>query len=118
MNSLVKFWNEYDLRKPPYIHPRDVAVVRQYPKLFDTRVYDATSFINSERFGAFKDSRFHLSLLPVPYNGRLDTARIVILLLNPGFGAGDYFVYHDDEHTTRVKRLIRQNFTAIPLFIS
>lgn len=105
-NSLVRFWNKCDLRKPPFIHPADLAIVKAYPESFDTQVRNLAKFIREKRFGDFSDNRFHLSLIPSPYGGRLDTADIVILLLNPGFGISDY---HVDALSRRWKqRVIRQ----------
>ena len=51
---------------------------------------DFKGLIKSERLGP-NDSFFHFSLLPAPYVGRLETADVFILLLNPGFSPGDYF---------------------------
>jgi hypothetical protein len=106
MNSLVRFWNECDLRKPPFIHPADLSIAKAYPKLFDTQVRNLRGFIHGKRFGDFRDNRFHLSLIPSPYGGRLDTADIFILLLNPGFGISDYHV--DPVSRRWKKRVIRQ----------
>jgi hypothetical protein len=37
------------------------------------------------------DSRLHLGLIPIPYFGDLNEATAFILMLNPGFGSGDYY---------------------------
>lgn len=38
-----------------------------------------------------ESARFHLGLLPMPYLGNLRTAKVILLSLNPGIGAHDYF---------------------------
>ena len=111
MNSLVKFWSKCKQNKPPYIHPADAEVIKTKFNLFDAEVRTPRQFIKSQRFGNFKDRRFHLSLYPVPYLGRLDTAEIVLLLLNPGFGFSDYVTDQDAQHARWVKNVIRQDLT-------
>jgi hypothetical protein len=108
MNSLVRFWDKCSLTRPPYIHPDDLEIVRSRPHQFDRVVRSPKQFIESDSFGEFKDRSFHLSLLPVPFLGRLDTAKIVILLLNPGLGLSDYVTDSDKKHARWSKKVIRQ----------
>ena len=44
-------------------------------------------------FGKRNDKRLHLGLIPVPFIGDMLNASIYVLMLNPGFGSGDYFEY-------------------------
>ncbi len=84
--EIVKFWDQCLLKDPPFIHPADQPIMERYSReSVDVRKCDFDGFVKSERFGAFQDHRFHLSLVPVPYAGNLATADIFVLLLNPGF---------------------------------
>jgi hypothetical protein len=55
---------------------------------------DWNQFTRSSDFGA-SDRRLHLALLPVPFAGPLETASVVILMLNPGFNPVDYFAEYE-----------------------
>jgi len=112
MNSLVRFWDECRLSKPPYIHPADVEVLNSRPSHIEQTIRSHKQFIESDRFGRFDDRRFHLSLLPVPYLGRLATAKVVILLLNPGLGLSDYLTDEDEVHSRWSKKVIRQELAG------
>src|SRR5689334_11555911 len=88
--SLVTYWKECDLSKPPYIHPADEEKVGKEREFSDRRPLDHAKFIKSDRFGLKNDTTFHLSLLPVPYQGNLAEADIFLIFLNPGLGLNDY----------------------------
>src|SRR5262249_15624444 len=45
----------------------------------------------SEAFADPDDASLHLGLIPVPSFGPLNSARVFILMLNPGLHPGDYF---------------------------
>ena len=57
-------------------------------------------FIKSEDFGK-ASSDFHLGLIPQPYIGNLASAKVFILMLNPGFSPGDYYA---QEHSATFKQ--------------
>jgi len=91
-NELVNFWRQCSLAAPPFAHLDDLSILRQGNNRFiDTEPMNFDTFIAGPRFGNFVDHRLHLSLLPVPYSGDLSRAKIVILLLNPGFAFCDYW---------------------------
>jgi hypothetical protein len=91
-NDLINFWRRCRLAAPPFAHPDDLSILRQKgAKLIDDEPTNFDTFIAGNRFGDFDDRRLHLSLLPVPYVGDLSRAKIVILLLNPGFSYADYW---------------------------
>jgi hypothetical protein len=92
VNELVEFWRKCTLQKPPYIHPEDHEVLKsELEEYFDCSPSNFDSFIHGNRFGNFDDNHFYAQLYPAPYMGRLDTADIVILMLNPGFDYVDYY---------------------------
>src|SRR5690242_4396136 len=91
-NELINFWRQCELTSAPFAHPDDLPVLRQNGgRLIDAERVNFDAFIAGRRFGDFKDHRLHLSLLPIPYEGDLARAEIVILLLNPGFSYADYW---------------------------
>jgi hypothetical protein len=56
-------------------------------------------------------TRLHPRLIPLPYMGNLSTARVVLLLLNPGLSASDYFAeYENMEFRARKLANLRQDF--------
>ena len=44
-----------------------------------------------------RDTRLHLGLVPLPYGGDLRSAKVFVLMLNPGLGPSDYYA----EQTSR-----------------
>jgi hypothetical protein len=114
MNSLVQFWRGCDLTAGPYFHPEDLRVLKaKFPKLIDLKIRTHRDFVNDPAFGTFDDVKFHLSLLPGPYQGNLGTADIVVLMLNPGLGLADYYTDDNVEHSAQVKKLIRQDLDGM-----
>ncbi len=90
-HDLIEFWREISVTRPPFAHPRDLAVLEKYPRKIDIEPKDFDSFVASAQFGDFKDHRLHLSLVPQPYAGNLEQADIFVLLLNPGVEYTDYY---------------------------
>lgn len=116
MNKLTEFWKGCDLRKPPYIHPDDVAILeKRWDGYVDSKpCLKFSEFLKSSRFGNFADTRLHLSLIPVPYGGDLERAEIVILLLNPGFSYTDYYAETEvPEFRKQLIKNLRQDFSGM-----
>lgn len=87
MHTIIKYWREFDAHTRPYVHPSDNM-------LLDTQYYafhDYDEYCQSNAFGK-DDRRFHLNLLPSPYDGDIVHASVYILLLNPGVSHIDYYV--------------------------
>ena len=55
-------------------------------------------------------SNFHEGLLPYPYVGNLEKAKIYLLMLNPGVHLGDYRAEQRAEYKQAWERNIRQTF--------
>ena len=111
--ELVQQWRQCQFRQAPFIFSRDKILdnlrddrrVVNIHKTFD-------GFIDSPDFGT-TTKQLHLGLLPMPYNGNLSRSDIFILLLNPGFGAGDYYVeQHSPEYRAAILRNIYQENEA------
>lgn len=109
--SLIRFWNDFAPRHgSPHIHPKDAdLILKKGRSVLDLPYANFRQFVRSERFGDFKDRRFHLSLLPVPYAGDLRKADIFILLLNPGFNFVDHYAeYEASQFRARLLQNLRQ----------
>jgi hypothetical protein len=106
VNSLSDFWGAMPLDRPPYIHPQDLEALNSavMERQFDFTNYDLNSFIGGSRFGDFDDNRFHLSLLPTPYIGSIESADIVILQLNPGFQVSNLYAEHEVAGFREIKK--------------
>lgn len=50
----------------------------------------------------------HLSLLPAPYHGNIVDARVIILLMNPGFVASDYYAEENKQFRAAVMSNLSQ----------
>ena len=110
MNSLVKFWSEFNFTEPPFIHPQDNSQFGRSREFADRRMFDFDAFIDSDRFPG--NEGFHLSLLPMPYVGDLANADIFILLLNPGFNVSNYRSMEDPIYKTRAIKTLLQDFAG------
>ena len=109
--DIVKFWNRLPVGTPPFVHPEDRPILERNKRTFSDARLDFDNFVKSDRFGAFQDHRFHLSLLPVPYVGNLIKADIFILLLNPGFDFVDYFAeWRMAKFKKSLEKNLRQDF--------
>ena len=79
--NLVEAWRNCPLYDPPYILPQDA--------LDNTVTY--TSYEDCTRYiGEYTPTQFHVGLLPQPYFGNLQTAKIFVLTLNPGLSPATY----------------------------
>ena len=82
----VLAWRQFDATHSPYLLPGDEALTRS------AGTY--TSYESASQFEAartdLKDARFHLGLLPQPFQGPIEDADAYILMLNPGFDPRDY----------------------------
>jgi hypothetical protein len=91
-SDLIEFWQRCNLAGAPFAHPDDWPVLRRdQGRHIHEEPQDFAAFVSGHQFGDFKDTRLHLSLLPVPYGGDVGAAEIVVLLLNPGFTFTDYY---------------------------
>jgi len=113
--DLAEFWRHFNVHcGGPFAHPDDWPVLRRDGgRHIDEEPQDFAGFVSGLRFDDFKDTRFHLSLLPIPYGGDLRVAEIVVLLLNPGFGFTDYYAEtRVPEFCRRLERTLAQDFTG------
>jgi len=97
------FWRQFRRRKPPYVHPKDGEYLK--PEALETPAI--RSFDDYVRGSQFEPSPngFQLSLYPSPHLGDLRTAKVIVLLLNPGFNSGDFYAeLNNDDAFKRARR--------------
>jgi hypothetical protein len=92
-NNLVRFWSCYTPTAAPYFHPKDKETLFNKNGNLVTQGAHSSyeQYLKSPEFSHLDTSKFHLSLLPMPYGGNLDKADIFFLLLNPGLTHSDYY---------------------------
>lgn len=102
MNQLIDKWREVALDGN--------SLKLREDNLPESKYSTYTEFINSEDFGKASFD-FHLGLIPQPYIGDLASAKVFLLMLNPGFSPGDY--YAQEQSTTfrqaRIDNLKQKN---------
>jgi len=88
MHDFLEAWTSFDPSNGATLLDGDEKVLAKYEK--HTVRWDWSSFIQAFKFGE-PDSRLHIGLLPQPFCGAIDSAKVVILTLNPGLNPIDYF---------------------------
>lgn len=105
--DLIEFWGSFEAKSSPYYHPLDKDIIlRNYKNHFKESSQEFNEYLLSDAFGSFGDNRMELSLLPVPFAGDLNNAKIIILLLNPGLNYGDY---HSESNFPNYKKRVLKN---------
>lgn len=112
-HELVQQWRQCRFHHAPFIFGGDSVL---HDLLDDRSVIsihnDFDEFTGSSDFGT-TTNQLHLGLLPLPYVGNLSRSDIFILLLNPGFRAGDYYVeQHSAEYRAAILRSVFQENEA------
>jgi len=82
----VQAWREFVPSLPPFLPDGDDAL-RGVSFLVQPSPSDAGGADGQQ---VAEDSSFHLGLLPQPFHGRVEDARIYVLMLNPGYKPRDY----------------------------
>ncbi|MFZ5963810.1 hypothetical protein ACOXXX_12720 [Thalassococcus sp. BH17M4-6] len=105
--ELIKFWDEAPLTEYPYIHPQDKENLDGRVFLPPIKTFDEYQAALRER--RMRKPGYQVSLLPLPYVGDVVNARFVILMLNPGLSANDFYVeHHVPEFRDNLLATIRQ----------
>ncbi|MBR4321204.1 hypothetical protein [Treponema sp.] len=104
-NELVEFWNTtVDYSSAPYYSTEDSNI---------RKVCNCNAANYENLLTMNPDSKeMHLSLLPAPYCGDLENAKIYILSLNPGFAVTDYYEEEKcEKYRSEIIRNIKQEKT-------
>lgn len=90
--TLLTTWRDWRFDSPPFLLAGDETLLSGPRSSTRAVVHQSwQSFIGGGDFGVRGDTRFHLSLVPLPFVGDVEHAKIVVLLLNPGLEPDDYF---------------------------
>lgn len=86
--DIINLWKNLDYSKFPYVLEAD----KQYVNNNETSLFYNSYEEYIKNIGKAKENpnKFHLGLLPIPYLGNIRTAKVLILMANPGFGPSDY----------------------------
>lgn len=92
LHEFLTAWRETSINGPNRIMDRDAAAISSLrASLLAPEGLTWNDFIMDPRCGARGDKRLHLSLMPIPFLGNLEMAKVVVLLQNPGLSPTDYF---------------------------
>ena len=114
--DLIGFWNRYEALTKPYCHPDDWEFLQTSGRSRYTHAssWELAEYIKSPLFGRPNDTKFHLSLIPVPFLGDLNSSDILILMLNPGFDITEYGAQDKSRsYRERLRRNLRQDFSGL-----
>ncbi|MBI3790438.1 MAG: hypothetical protein HY275_06130 [Gemmatimonadetes bacterium] len=105
MHDLMQAWIDWRPSKDGLFLEADRPAVGS----IDAAMLDWTQYHRDEAFGEASDTRLHLRLTPQPFFGNPETARIVVLTLNPGLGPDDYFAEFE---YTKCRDVLRANLAG------
>lgn len=114
--NVIEEWRKFDEKKTPFIFPSDKELLNRDDFFEDIFSYEDFTLRLDEIKTA--PSKLHLNLLPIPYIGNLEKAKLFILSANPGVGATDYKIQDDDESYRKILRnnIRQENFDDYPFF--
>ncbi|WP_420378694.1 hypothetical protein [Gilvibacter sp.] len=98
--TIVDFWKNINYYEKPFIHPEDISIIKS-----QSYSYKGLHDLLNDQFWT-DEGVFHTDLFPIPYAGKLDTAKIFILLLNPGFTLSEY---NSEESSSEFRKALRDN---------
>jgi len=108
IEKLLSYWRTCPVDHPPYIPSGD----RQSLSSIGQMTYETfDSYVQSKSFGAKAETAFHYGLLPIPFVGDLLSAKVFILLLNPGLSHGDYYAEYQSNkfREAHIRNLYQDN---------
>jgi hypothetical protein len=95
IHDLLAAWRRFAASAPPFVLEADEVLVQpSVAKRWTAMHAGWREFTANPGFGA-SDRRLHLALLPMPFAGPLETASVVVLMLNPGLSPVDYFAEYE-----------------------
>lgn len=92
-HPFLKAWTRFASRKGGNILDGDEKLLEPYKgRSLIHRCASFESYIADPNFSQPENAhRLHLGLIPVPFAGNLQSAKVFILMLNPGFSELDYY---------------------------
>lgn len=103
MHALIEGWRNSRFDRPPYLFDQDKAFFNSLLSPKSQRFTSLKEYTHSDAFSGAQDKKFHLGLLPQPYQGHLSTASVFILVLNPGLSP---ITYYAEEHDLQFRQAL------------
>jgi hypothetical protein len=88
-HKLEDAWRAFQPKGPPFLLSGDEFLLRQ--NVDAVQFSTLAEYTASTAFANPLDTSLHLGLIPIPFIGPLRSARVFILMLNPGLCPEDYF---------------------------
>ncbi len=112
LDEYINYWRRFAAAKPPYLHADDdnAMTKRQWGKFHD-KPYDFESYVASP-WQNEKTTIFHTGLLPQPHLGKLESAKAIVLMTNPGFDVSDYWAEKNPALYKDLFATIHQNLSG------
>jgi len=85
---LLTGWKRVADSSAPYLFPEDKFLLEQTDQIALHKSFD--EFVKSKDFGVSGSTKLHLNIMPEPFLGDIENAKIYVLMANPGFGPEDY----------------------------
>jgi hypothetical protein len=93
--NLISEWQNFDSTKKPFIYEQDKEIIENS----DTSnfIYSYSDYVKQIGEVMANRNKFHLGLLPIPFIGDIQKAKVFILMANPGFGSSNYKAEYECE---------------------
>lgn len=89
MTTLLEKWASWVKPADGHnVHPDDAPAISALPKDKIAPYSNWSDYIYASDFGR-DDKQLHLQLMPIPFLGDVASAKVIVLLQNPGFAPGD-----------------------------
>jgi hypothetical protein len=110
LKQLITQWQASTMQNSPYLFDGDGSVhgsprwgkhFVEYPSL--------NGCVKNGGLDEAPKGKLHVGILPQPYFGRLDTAKVVLLMANPGLSFSDYLGETDQKHKQEYSQALKDN---------
>jgi hypothetical protein len=89
-HTFISTWKKAPLKAPPYLFPGDDVLLQAKYRNKITILKSFSEYCRSDQI-AGSGNKLHLGLLPLPYWGDLQHAKVFLLMLNPGLSHINYY---------------------------
>lgn len=107
MCEIINYWRQLNIDNNELIHKNDIQILSNVNHInldFDNYTANPDNLYGDNFL-------LHTGLIPVPYSGDIQNARIYLLMINPGFHNNDYYSEHycNDYRQSLVNSLRQEN---------
>jgi hypothetical protein len=104
MHPFLSAWRNYQPTQP-FLLPGDESLAEGATARFS----GWERYTHDPNFGSHGGSKLHLDLLPMPFVGNLERAKVYLLMLNPGLAPSDYYgEYNVQEYRSALQNNLAQ----------